>query len=215
MQTHLKIAFALLTLALGAVLGAVVAHERQSDVETAIRAQLVRQEVLMSSLAELTDRNGADTEIAAVITACQRRAEYESLLTNLGSLSKKDLVVLQNLYEECGYIEPTTKALMVGKLEREFRAFEELQGLLALLTTEDIIEYRRDVWEGIVSGEKMRSALLTDLGNIQEEIISALISGATVSSGNVQTLVNNAQDIGQRLIVYDRDIDKARAIVKP
>lgn len=215
MQTHIQIALALIIIALGVAVGAFVAKERQSDVEKAIRNDLRETQVLMYALAEATDRNGADDDIAALITPCVRRTEYESLLINLGSLTKKDLVLLQNLYEECGYIEPTTKALMVAKLEREFKNYEKLLQLLSMLTTADPIEYKREVWGDIVSREKMRSALLVDLGSIQKEIISALISGATVTSGNVQTFVGNAQDIGQRLIVYDREIDKARAAVKP
>lgn len=215
MQTHIYITLTLLVLACSVALGAFVSNYNQRKIESILRTELHEQGKRLMTIAEITDRNGADEAIAEIITDCERRDEYESLLVKLGSLTKKDLILLQGLFEKCGNFDAEKKALMVAKFEREFEGYNNLLILLRTLTEKDITSYQEDVWKDIVSHEKLRGDLLRDLTTIQKEIISELISGSVVHSARVTALVEEAQNIGQLLIVYDRRIDEGReSIIK-
>lgn len=214
LETHIQIALALLVLALAAAVGAFVADYHQGEVESSIRAELEQQRAYMLTLAEVTDRNGADEATASILKDCERRVEFESLLVKLGTLGKKDLVNVQSLFDGCGDFHAVQKALMVAKLEREFETYKDLLALLRTLTTKDLSSYQEEVWGDIVANEKLRSALLTDLTSIQGQIISELISGAGVQGATVSALASEAEDIGQLLSVYDRKVDGWREAVK-
>ncbi len=209
-ETHIAIALTLIVLAASAGIGAFVADRNQKEAERSVRSLLERQEARMLALAETTDRNDADESVTPIIKDCERRSEFDSLLGNLGNLGKKDLLTTQNLFEACGNFEREQKALTVGKLEREFEVYRDLLVLLTTFTEDDLGGFHETQWEDIVEHEKLRSALLNDLTSIQGEIISELIQGSSVGGEAVSTLVAEAQDIGQRLIVYDRTIDEAR-----
>lgn len=209
-ETHIAIALTLIVLAVSAGIGAFVADRNQKEAERSVRTLLDGQEARMLALAEITDRNGADESAAPIIKDCERRSEFDSLLGSLGSLGKKDLLTTQSLFEACGNFERERKALTVGKLERELEMYRDLLALLRTFTEDDLGGYHEVQWEDIVEHEKLRSALLSDLTDIQGEIIAELIRGSSVGGKTVSTLVAEAQNIGQRLIVYDRTIDEAR-----
>jgi hypothetical protein len=214
LETHIQIALALLVLALAVAMGAFVADRNQEKIEASIRAELEDQRTYMLTLAEITDRNGADEATATILKDCERRVEFESLLVKLGSLTKKDLVLVQSLFQGCGDFYSVQKALMAAKLEREFETYRDLLVLLRTLTESDTEKYEESAWEDIVANEKFRGALLADLTGIQGRIISELISGSSVQGAKVSALVTEAQDIGQLLIVYDRKADEGREAVK-
>lgn len=214
LETHIHIAISLILIAFAVVAGAFVADRNQKQVELFIREQLRVQEERMLVLAETTDRNGADEELTVVLKDCERRTEFESLLIKLGTLEKKDLLVAQNLFEGCGNFGREQKAIMVGKLEREFQIYEDMLALLKTLTENELEGYHEASWKELIDHEKLRSALLNDLTDIQGKIISELVRGSSVNGSTVSSLVSEAQDIGQRLIVYDRTIDDARDTIK-
>ncbi len=87
--------------------------------------------------------------------------------------------------------------------------------LLSTLSERDIDLYHEKEWEEIVSLEKSRSTALRDQERVQNEIITALISGASVQSTQVTALTRDAQDIGELLVVYNQRIDEIRARVAP
>ena len=214
LDTHVRIALILLTLALASVVGAFVAHVRSEAAVASIRERMGESDRYMFELSELTDRNGADEAITGIIPACDRRAEYESLLVKLAELGKKDLLLLQNLFEACGAFDAQRKALMVAKLEREFESYKTFRSLLDEFGEEEAGE-RMTVWEDIVIHEKHRSSLLNDLYGIQKSIISELIVGGSPSGERVRTLAGNAQDISELISVYDHRIDAARESLTP
>lgn len=215
MQTHLQIAGALTVLAVAGIVGAVVADYRQGEVEKLIRSELEEQQTVMYGLADITDRNGADENVGSIIRDCERRSEFESLLVKLGSLTKKDMLSLQSLFDACGNFEAERKALMVGKLEREYQEYTDLYMLLSKLTAQNLDAYDTALWKDIVEKERMRSDLLQELSNIQAEIITELIRGESLQGTEVTSIMNRARDVSELLGVYDRKVDESRAAVKP
>ncbi len=210
LQNHILIASILLFVALAFVLGTWFVHFNQRELESAIRSQIGEERTTLMTLADITDRNGADDIIAATIADCSRRDEYESLLVKLSVLSKKELLTLQNLFEGCGSFYAERKALMVGKMERELQNYDDLITLLGTLSQHDLTSYNLDVWRELVTLERTRSTLLSDQKDIQADIISALILGESVSGERVSSLVVEAQEINQLLTVHDRQIDEKR-----
>ncbi len=210
LNNRLYTALALLILAGAVVIGAVVSHYNQRELETIIMVSLEGKRAYLHELALITDSNGADEAIGRIVVDCGRRSEFESLLISLATLSKKELVTLQGLFESCGSFYAERKALMVEKLERELESYTEYLSLLAILTTNKRSIYEETKWVELVSLEKERSTLLTDQMVLQEKIISALISGATVGGKEVGALVGEAQGVGDLLMVAGQKIDALR-----
>jgi DNA anti-recombination protein RmuC len=89
-------------LASALIIGSVVAHYNVVEAIDRIQAEVTSIEEKMRTLADLTDRNGADESISRIVADCPRRSEYESLLNSLATLQKRDLIAIQNLHESCG-----------------------------------------------------------------------------------------------------------------
>jgi hypothetical protein len=207
-KNHIQIAFGLALLAGALVVGAFVAHYNVKQLAGEVGLLLAQHETTMYELSIITDRNGADEKIEKIIVDCPRRSEYEAYLNNLARLPKKDLLLVQGLFESCGLFYTERKALMVSKLEREYEGYVELIKLLETLGEES--PKNKDIWKQIVDLENTRSTLLSDQSSIQEKIISLLLSGATPNSKNVTDLTREAQEISELLSVQDRQIDTLR-----
>jgi hypothetical protein len=210
LQAHLGIALHLLGIVVAICAGAFVANHNQHNIETYIRDKAIVQNAYLLELATITDRNGADAIIENIVSDCPRRNEYESFLNSLGSLSKRDLITVQTLYESCGNFFAERKALMVSKLERELAWYQELIVLLEELDSNAPDRATFNSWQELVTLEKMRSTLLTEQSAIQEKIITLLISGSTAYSKDVGALVQDAQEIRDLLNVNDIKIDTLR-----
>lgn len=215
LQKHVIVSMVLFGIALVFVGGTWFVHHNQRAMETQVRTMLKEELEYMRTLAEITDQNGADDVTESIISDCPRRNEYEELLNSLATLTKRDLIAVQGLSESCGSFYAERKALMVSKLEREYTQYTKLLTLLAMLSEQDIELYNEKMWEEIVMLEKSRSTALRDQENLQSEIISALISGASVQSIQVTKLTQDAQDISELLVVYNQRIDEIRARVTP
>ena len=205
------ISLTLLLIAVALILGAWVADSNQKKVEEKIVEQIISAESGMLQLATLTDRNGADEDISQIVSDCSRRTEYEELLTSLESLSKKDLVAAQNLFESCGKFYTERKALMVSKLEREFEIYSTFVSILKELREDKEIDRHAGLWSNLITLEKDRSTFLSDQNHIQAKIITLLISGSTVSSKELVELIRDAGEINDLLGVSDHKIDALRA----
>ncbi len=215
LQKHVVVSLILLGVALVFVGGTWFVHHNQRALEAQVRAMLEEELSYMRMLSEITDRNGADDITETIISDCPRRDEYEGLLNALATLNKRDLIAVQMLGESCGSFYAERKALMVSKLEREYTQYAKLLTLLSTLSERDIDLYHEKEWGEIVSLEKSRSTALRDQERVQNEIITALISGASVQSTQVTALTRDAQDIGELLVVYNQRIDEIRARVAP
>jgi hypothetical protein len=208
LTTHLAVALHALVMLVIVVASAWYIDMTQSAVETKLISRIETSLVQIQSLAETTDRNGADALTERIISDCPRRTEFENLLNGLNTATRRDLISAQQLFESCGAFFAERKALMVSKLEREYRMLDEDLTLLATLRdlTPDEGSYRK--WDDIVRLEGERSALLNEQTTIQADIIELLIEGN--GGVRIQELVQQAQDVGQSLTVVDAQIDALR-----
>jgi hypothetical protein len=193
------------------LIGVYVSHESQEKVEESLLTLVNEKSAHLAELALITDRNGADEIAERIIADCTRREEYESYLIRLGSLSKQELVTMQNLFENCGSFYAERKALMVSRLAHEYESYAEYVALLAELRDVTVQKSNQEIFSEIVTLETERSTLLTEQAVIQEDIITHLISGKTAQSIEVTTLVQEAQQIAELLTVQDKRVDVLRA----
>jgi hypothetical protein len=206
LNTHLLVAGNALALALIVSGTAWYIHQSRMETLNILQSNIETQAALITELAVLTDRNGADEVTEMIISDCPRRTEFENQLMTLNTATKKELLSTQQLFESCGAFYAERKALMVSRLEREFQS---LQSNLALLKTiRDLTPEEGSLanWRDLIKLEKTRSMLLSEQTAIQEEIISLLISGTNTQS-RITTLVQNGQNVNQSLSVTDSRID--------
>lgn len=212
---RLQIAIALLILGVAIVIGAITSYYNQHTLETELKSRAETQRVLLLDLAEVIDKNGADSTVKSVVSDCSKRGEFDSLIANTASLQKKELVTLQSLIESCGNYFPLTKAIMVAQLEREFRVYEEYVRLIELLDADNLHVYQMDSWSELIELELKRSDLLKEQVDIQAEIVSLLIKGNSVASKLVQEQITDAQSVNVFLVSHDTRIDEIRASLTP
>ncbi len=213
LNAHVMISLHLLVVALSITLAAWFAHAATGKATQILESRIFAQAELMAHLANVTDGNGADPAIAAIITDCPKRAEFEILLGRLGTLQHKDLIEVQQLFESCGNFYAERKALMVSRFERELAIYNEYVSLLSELDEHAEENSQASAWASFVSKEHERSELLTEQTVIQGNIIQFLISGATASSKSVVEQVNRAREIQESLAVLDRQIDDVRTTI--
>jgi len=206
LNNHLLIAANALVLAVIIALSAWTIENTKAKTLSLLQTNIDSQVALISELAELTDRNGADAVTEKIISDCPRRVEFENQLMRLDTATKRELISIQQLFESCGAFFSERKALMVSRLEREFKG---LKNNLALLNTiRDLTpkEEKLKEWEKLIELEKTRSSLLSEQTEIQEKIISLLMSDTSVTS-QINVLVQDAQDVAQSLSVIGTQID--------
>lgn len=205
----------LLVLVAALGIGSWVAHRGQERFIEALDVNIATHREALGRLAQITDRNGADDVVGHVITDCARRDEFDVLLVKLGTLSKPDLLRVQNMFESCGSFYPTQKALMVARLSEEYAEYSELWDLKrTFITSKDVEADDRQLWSEIVKLEQSRSELITEQATLQKQIINALVQGLPTTSPDIRTLVSKAQEDADLISVYDKRIDELRATLK-
>lgn len=209
-RMHVQIALTLVGIVVVLVSSIATIHYHEREMVAHITKYLDERKTNMLALARTTDSNGANETVGSVISDCSRRDEYEKLLMHLGSLNKVDLVKVQGLFESCGSFYAERKALMVMELVQELESYTELVTLLGTIDQKRSSAYTLDTWNELVGLEKDRSTILHDQTTIQERIITLLISGENAQSKEVQTLVQEAQELAQLLTVHDHQIDALR-----
>lgn len=210
LRLQTKIATILFLFICAAIVSLLVVEYNERATVAYIVARLDQTEDRMRTIADLTSANGADEEVSKIIMDCERRSEYESLLNSLNTLNKKDLLRVQNLSESCGDFFAARKALMVSKLSREYDEYELLYTMLSRFGNEkDYVDTRKS-WKEIVELEVTRSSLLREQQEIQDKIISLLLTGSSVNSKEITALVSEAQNIYELLTVHSLRINTLR-----
>jgi len=204
---NLSISIHLTTLALAVSVGALVAHLNQSNLEQKLATILDEKHGEIVLLAEITDRNGADTVTESILSDCRRRSTYESHLERLATLTKEELIIMQSLFESCSPFYVTRKALMVSRLEQEIQGYREFINLYAELKNPFVYEQLYTNFASLLEVEKIRSDLLYEQTEIQSQIILLLISGNLPQSPNVQAQVQEAQRLNELIGTYKREAD--------
>lgn len=193
------------------VVGAWSVHAAKNELRTGITNDIENQLKTVEDLAVVTDRNGADEVIAAIVSDCANRSKFESMLRKLASLNYQELLTVQQLFESCGSFYAERKAIMVSKLDREVEVLNEHITLLTTLEQDNDYNSVGTIWSELVELEHERSTFLSEQVTIQRNIIRQLIQGANILSKDISDQISRAQNVAEQLTVLDNRIDKLRA----
>lgn len=213
LNIHFMLAVHLVAVALVIVIATWSVHAAKGEARAILEDTIETQMESLSELAIIIDSNGADEVVSRIISDCPNRAKFESLLVKLGTLSHKDLLETQKLFDSCGGFYSERKALMVSRFEREYTILKNTISLLQALENKEDLPYSLENWNRLIELEVKRSDMLTEQTEIQETIIVELIAGSTSTSAEVRDLVKRAQELGQSLEVLGKQIDEVRKSV--
>ncbi len=186
---------------------------KQQDYRYALQVSIADQEIKMTSLANLIDRDEADAVVRQIVKDCslEDRERFDTLLSSLSKLNRSELFEIQNLFSECGSFFSDRKAILSARLTRELEIYEGYLVLQELSNTgEATINNNLTDWQSLVEIEKERSKLSTELVNIQESIIDLLISGTLVGSEAMTTVLSKAQTDKDSLSFLNIKADEMR-----
>ncbi len=206
---HYHIASVLIGIVVVVIVSISVAYYKERAAISQIRLQIEKAEATMMELAILTDRNAADSTTEILVQDCSRRTEYEDLLVRLPELQKRDLLLIQTLYESCGLFFADRKLHMISRLSREYESYSQLIDLYKLFKA-NIDLNEQEKWKELITAEENRSTTLREQAIVQKEIISLLVSGSTQSSAEVVFLAEQGRQLAELLTVYDVQIDTLR-----
>lgn len=205
----------LLGIALVYWLVSVSVDKRFTQIEAGLRERLESQQKTLVSLSETTARNGADTVTAAIIKDCSlaQRDEFDTLLSRLDAgLSHEQLITLDRLFGRCGDYYAEVKAVMASRLANEIEGYGKSVQQLEIVLNQDLQEeYAVDVWQALAELEKKQSGVSLELVAKQDQIITMLLSGKTVSSPEMKETLRQVKEQQETLMVTSEQASQLRA----
>lgn len=177
------------------------------------RVKIAEQETTLAAIAELVNRDGADAVVEQIILDCspQNRERFDTLLSNLAELHGTQLVEVEQLFNACGNFFAERKAVMVARLEREYEVYKDLIEILALADKKaGTVAYDVGLWGELVSLEKERSTLSSQLVDLQGRIITSLLDGESVESDAMQLLLVEGKQTREKLFELSAKINTLR-----
>jgi hypothetical protein len=180
----------------------------------ALKVKIAEQKTTLATLAEVTDRDGADSVVERIIKDCNadNRARFDTQLSRLQSLTRSELLEVEQLFEACGNFFAERKAVMVARLTRELSVYTSFIDVFkSLRKSEDTSVYTIDGWEELVELEAERSELSSKLVDIQGTIIRELKAGTTVQADSLQSILVEGQRTREALFQVSEKIDMVRS----
>lgn len=168
----------------------------------------------VESLAEITDRNGADEVVSEIIRDCNQtdRRRFDELMTKLNeSIRRTELLELQTLFGSCGDFYAVQKASMVARLDREVALLAEYLSIAAISEPAAPLVARISDWERVVELEYEQASTFVELSNIERELIESLVAGKSLQSEELQEMLTTARAIQSRQETLNIEIDTLRA----
>ena len=188
-------------------------QNQQAEYVSMMKVLIAQQETTLTSIAEVTDRNGADAVVAGIIQDCEfeDRKRFDELLSTLSTLQQSELIEIDNLFNACGDFYAQRKALMVARLEREYEVYRDYVDLLNVVDSKvEEITYPTQKWNDLVSLEMTRSELSLELVSIQKDIIDALLNKVKATSDEMKEKITQAQVVRDNLSLVGVKIDTLR-----
>ncbi len=188
-------------------------HDTQAEYVGQMKLLIAEQSSTLISIAEVTDRDGADAVVSAIIQDCAQedRSRFDTLLGKLSTVNRAELVEVSQLFNACGNYYSQRKAVMVARLDREYEVYRDYVHLLSLVDAKaENVSYPVDKWEELVTLELKRSELSSSLVLIQDDIIVALLDNVSINSEEMRAKVSKAQDAQDTLAYTGSLIDALR-----
>lgn len=192
-----------------------VIENRLETLEHTTKLLIEEQESVLSNIAVITSRNGADDTTEAIIKDCSvvERGRFDSLLSRLDAgLSTPELSELERLFGRCGSFFSERKSVMVARMAREFEIYQNYISQLEIITGGEMSdEYDLVNWQMLVDAEQQQSLLFSNLVQLQDQIITTLLSGSSPASAEIVAILREVQEVQEMLIVTNKQASTIRA----
>jgi len=214
MQKYRWPALIALAIATGVFLSMYIVQQRMQTFEANSRVQLAEQQALLSTIAETTARNGADSITESIVRDCSidDRSRFDTLLGSLDSgLPRYELIELERLYLACGNFYAERKAVMVARLSREIEIYESDIAQLSDITGRDQSDnYKLAAWQQLAAGEATQSQHFSAMVRAQKQIIDTLLTGKSAASEEIKTILSEVSEIKEALLLAKTQTDMLR-----
>lgn len=192
-QKYQKVLFFLAFVGLAYGLIVVIVREKLDDLHRQVQIQISEQQTLLTTIAETTARNGADSVTEGIIRDCNvnERTDFDTLLSRLDKgLSNTELTKLERLFGRCGSFYSQRKSIMVARLSREIEVYSSYVDQLKTVSTEKTVtSYKVEEWQKLVEQEQKQSELFATLVTQQQKIIETLMSGKSTESEEIKSVL--------------------------
>lgn len=192
-QKYQKVLFFLAFAGLAYGLIVVIVREKLDDLHRQVQIQISEQQTLLTTIAETTARNGADSVTEGIIRDCNvnERTDFDTLLSRLDKgLSNTELTKLERLFGRCGSFYSQRKSIMVARLSREIEVYSSYVDELKTVSTEKTVtSYKVEEWQKLVEQEQKQSELFATLVTQQQKIIETLMSGKSTESEEIKSVL--------------------------
>ncbi len=177
---------------------------------------LLNQEREVTTVADLTKQNGADTVTEKIIVDCaiEERKQFDELLGQLSNgLSRADLERVDSLFYKCGRFFADRKAVMAARLLREVSVYQEYVALYEGIVPGRQTEHEMQVtkWQQIADNEMLLAEHFNALVLHQGRIIEALLSGKVATSPEIKATLTEVQDIRDQMTFLTKQNENLRA----
>ncbi len=197
----------------------ILVDSRFKEIEFSIRVQISEQQTLLSTIAEITARNGADTVTESIVRDCSvsERGQFDSLLGRLNdNLTHQQLIDLERLFGRCGSFYSDRKSVMVTKLVRETEVYESYVNQLGLITDKEVsVEYNVQEWKSLADQERKQGESFVKLVALQDRIITNLLQGYTVSSPEIVDILQEVREAKEALTFTNKKASSIRSGLVP
>jgi hypothetical protein len=184
-----------------------------------IDTQLAEQELLLSSVADLTRQLGADEITEQIVVDCVpvERLRFDQLLNQLsGSITRAELEELDVLFYKCGSYYADRKLVMAARLLREVDTYKNYLSLRANVVGDDSQNLERLAnWQQVADMEMKAASYFNDLVDLQGDIILTLLAGKSRTSPEITTTLESVTVIRNEMTVLAQQIEKIRAELRP
>lgn len=178
-------------------------QSRFAKIELNTKVQIANQESILSTIAETTARNGADSVTESIVKDCSQkeRSQFESLLDQLNNnLTNAQLTELERLFGRCGSFFSERKSVMVYRFSREIEIYKSYVDQLSIILEEDLSEeYNVSKWDELAMLEQRHSSLFSKLVGLQDKIIFTLINGSDAGSDEILQILQEVREVQENL----------------
>lgn len=195
-------------------LSTAISDKKLNSVKILLDNEIENQIILIKELASITGRGGGNDLADAVIPKCpiESRQKFDALLASLDKgLKNSELVELNNLFNQCGYVFIAQRTVMLSQLQREVEIIEQMILQRSVLGESENPATDISKWKELVSLEKNIRDEFEELVMVQRQIILTLMDVNDLTAKEIIELRDKASSIKGKLIVVTERASKLRS----
>jgi len=180
-----------------------IVESRLATLSAVLGQDILLKHTAIKTVATDVANGKVSTRAQALVVDCSlaERAQFENRLVKLEeSLGAQELDELERLFNICGDVQATKRAISLLDLESETNDLRELMRVRKMVGDYTGSDALLSIAEQILENEQRISALTFDQVSLQKDIINRLQAGLSVNSESATELRMAAQVLSAELI---------------